>query len=77
MLDMIVKKYDPVYILRVSDDMAIAPHRLSAALAQWAAMGTDYIGCMVCSAPRGCNYRCIAWHMMNTRPEVLNGGTTN
>lgn len=47
MLAMIVKTYDPLYILRVSDDMAIAPHRLPAALAQWVAMGTDYIGCMV------------------------------
>jgi hypothetical protein len=46
-LAMAVKKYDPVYILRVSDDMALAPQRLPAAAAQWAAMGTDYIGCMV------------------------------
>ena len=45
---MVVNKYDPVYILRVSDDMAIAPRRLPAAVAQWVAMGTDYIGCMVC-----------------------------
>jgi hypothetical protein len=46
-LAMVVKKYDPVYILRVGDDMAVAPQRLPAAAAQWTAMGTDYIGCMV------------------------------
>lgn len=45
----VVKLYDPVYILRVSDDVAVAPQRLPAAVAQWVAMGTDYIGCMVCN----------------------------
>lgn len=40
------KNYDAKWVVKLDDDIFLAPERLPHALQQWDAVGADYIGCM-------------------------------
>lgn len=40
------RQYDAKWVLKIDDDVFLAPRRLPHILPQWAAVGADYVGCM-------------------------------
>lgn len=47
-----LQEFNPRYILRMSDSVAVVAQNLPEAVRQWVAMRADYIGCMVHGAQK-------------------------
>ena len=40
------RQYDAKWVIKIDDDVFLAPERLPHLLPQWSAVGAEYIGCM-------------------------------